>query len=164
VMGKNAIVVGGDGKDLHFSAVALGSEPRIAGHYARSGASQGETRSHGFFYKPDANAKTDSGVLGLPIMSASKPGVNQLRNGSASVVFVKNEALDLRLIGELEASGQASNHGDDCKASCVDWYGNARPIFLQGRAFALMGYELVEGRIDPGHIAERRRVSFAPKK
>ena len=50
--------------------------------------------------------------------------------------------------------------------SCVDWYGNARPIFLGGRVFALLGYELVEGRLSGSgpreQIEERRRVSFAP--
>ena len=52
---------------------------------------------------------------------------------------------------------------DGCRASCVDWYGNARPIFLRGRIFALMGYELVEGRDDDGRIHEVRRVSYAPR-
>ena len=65
---------------------------------------------------------------------------------------------------------------DGCKASCVDWYGNARPIFLGDRVLALMGYEIVEGRLQAGgwrfdeptgapapeQIVERRRVSFAP--
>jgi hypothetical protein len=48
-------------------------------------------------------------------------------------------------------------------ASCVDWYGNARPIFLGDRIFALMGYELVEGRSTRGRIAELRRVDFTPR-
>ena len=50
----------------------------------------------------------------------------------------------------------------NCIASCVDWYGNARPIFLGGRVFALMGYELVEGALAGGRISERRRVDFSP--
>jgi len=41
---------------------------------------------------------------------------------------------------------------DGCQASCVDWYGNSRPIFVGSRTFALMGYELVEGRVDAGHV------------
>jgi hypothetical protein len=50
----------------------------------------------------------------------------------------------------------------------VDWYGNARPIFLGERVFALLGYELVEGRIEAAaegeeRIQESRRVSFAPR-
>ena len=60
-------------------------------------------------------------------------------------------------------------------ASCVDWYGNARPIFLGDRVLALMGYEIVEGRLQAGgwrfdepsgapseQLVERRRISFAP--
>ncbi|MFM6989660.1 MAG: hypothetical protein ACKOXG_13500, partial [Arenimonas sp.] len=52
---------------------------------------------------------------------------------------------------------------DGCRASCVDWYGNARPIFVGERVYALMGYELVEGRIVDGAVTERRRVDYAPR-
>jgi hypothetical protein len=45
----------------------------------------------------------------------------------------------------------------------VDWYGNARPLFLRGRVFALLGYELVEGTLDDGRLRELRRVTFAPR-
>ena len=52
---------------------------------------------------------------------------------------------------------------DDARvASRVDWYGNARPIFIGDRMFALMGYELVEGRQARGDIAEVGRVNFQP--
>ncbi|HEU0134169.1 MAG TPA: hypothetical protein VFR28_05050, partial [Allosphingosinicella sp.] len=51
---------------------------------------------------------------------------------------------------------------DGCQASCVDWYGNARPIFWGGRTFALLGYELVEGELAGGRIREVGRISFAP--
>jgi hypothetical protein len=81
--------------------------------------------------------------------------------GSASIVFIKNHALDFQAMGELAASGLRSTD-DACRASCVDWYGNARPIFLHGRVFALMGYEIVEGRVDGSKMLERRRVTFAP--
>lgn len=47
-------------------------------------------------------------------------------------------------------------------ASCVDWYGDARPIFLRGRVYALLGYELVEGDAAGERIRETRRVTFAP--
>ncbi len=59
---------------------------------------------------------------------------------------------------------RAAGVDDGCKASCTDWYGNARPIFYSGRVFALLGYEMVEGTIDGGSIHEARRVSFAPPK
>ena len=45
---------------------------KVADEYIRKGASQGELRSQGFFYKPDG---PDSGMLGLPI---SVPGAFRL--------------------------------------------------------------------------------------
>jgi hypothetical protein len=44
--------------------------------------------------------------------------------------------------------------------SCIDWYGNSRPIFTGGRIFALLGTELVEGRIERGRIAELARLDL----
>jgi hypothetical protein len=46
----------------------------------------------------------------------------------------------------------------------VDWYGNARPLFVRGRVFALLGYEMVEGTLNDGRIRETRRVSYAPRR
>jgi hypothetical protein len=66
-------------------------------------------------------------------------------------------------MGELEASALRTSR-DGCRASCVDWYGNARPIFLRGRIFALMGYEIVEGNVREGRIEERGRATFAPQR
>jgi len=68
----------------------------------------------------------------------------------------------------LRARAGGGARDDGCKASCVDWYGNARPIFLGERVFALLGYELVEGRLMDGpwqreRIEERRRVAFMPQ-
>ena len=46
----------------------------------------------------------------------------------------------------------------------MDWYGNARPLFVRERIIALLGYELVEGSREGDHITEIRRVSFAPSR
>ncbi|HEX8209952.1 MAG TPA: beta-propeller domain-containing protein [Longimicrobium sp.] len=158
-MGTGAVVVGSDSRgDLHFSGVRLGTTAALADRYTRSSASQGETRSHGFFYRPDAE---ESGLLGLPIRGAGASGYDQLRHGSASVLFLRNRAFRFTELGDLAA--RSSNEDDGCRVSCVDWYGNARPIFLRGRIFALLGYELVEGAEAGGRIREVRRVSYAPR-
>jgi len=160
-MGSDAVVVGTDGANLHFTGVRLGGDgPTVAGRYTRKDASQGELRSHGFFYKPDG---PDSGLLGLPVSLPARPGYRHLFEESAAVLFLRNEALNLKELGELAARPERAVD-DGCRASCVDWYGNARPLFLRGRVFALLGYELVEGRLDDGRIRERRRVSFAPQR
>jgi hypothetical protein len=159
-MGNDAVVVGSDGKDLHFSAVRLGQWPEIVSRYTRKDASQGELRSHGFFYKPDGD---ESGMLGLPISVPGRAGYRHLFESSAAILFLRNDSLQFREVGELGSQPEKAID-DQCRASCVDWYGNARPLFLRGRVFALLGYEIVEGRLDDGRIHELRRVNYAPKR
>ena len=79
------------------------------------------------------------------------------------MTFLRNDGLMLTELGDLEASAGNGGRDDGCRASCVDWYGNARPLFLRGRIFALLGYEIVEGRLAGGGIGEVRRASFAPR-
>ena len=157
-MGSDAVVVGTDGKDLHFTSLRLSNWPEIVSRYTRKGASQGELRSHGFFYKAEGN---DAGTLGLPISVPGRPGYRHLFEESAAILFLRNDSLQFREVGELGAQPERAIN-DQCRSSCVDWYGNARPLFLRGRVFALLGYELVEGRIDDGRMHELRRVSYAP--
>jgi hypothetical protein len=157
-MGPDAVIVGTDGKDLHFSSLRLGQWPEIVSRYTRKAASQGELRSHGFFYKPDGD---DTGTLGLPISVPGRPGYQHLFESSAAILFLRNDSLQFREVGELGAQAEKAVN-DQCRASCVDWYGNARPLFLRGRLFALLGYEIVEGTIDDGRMKELRRISYAP--
>jgi hypothetical protein len=172
-LGNDAVVVGTSGADLHFTAVrlphptaqrprggdpGLGRSPELADEYVRKDASQGELRSQGFFYKPDG---PDSGLLGLPISRAGRAGYKHLVEGSAAILFLRNDSLHFQEMGELGAGPKVALN-DGCRASCVDWYGNARPLFLRGRYIALLGYELVEGTMDEGQIHEMRRVSYAP--
>ena len=157
-MGKDAVVIGTDGKDLHFTAIRLGQQPEIASRYTRAGASQGELRSHGFFYKPETD---NDGTIGLPISVPGRAGYHHLFESSAAILFLRNESLQFRPVGELSAQAEKAID-DKCRASCVDWYGNARPLFLRGRLFALLGYELVEGKLDNGQIRELRRINYAP--
>jgi hypothetical protein len=156
-IGTNAVVLGSDGKDLHLASIRLGPRPEIASRYKRENTEQGEVRSHAFFYKPDS---PDSGTLGLPISIPSRPGYTHVSESPAGILFLRNEALQFQVLGELD--GQAEVVEDSCRASCVDWYGNARPLFTGGRVIALIGYELVEGKLEHGRLHEARRVSYAP--
>jgi len=158
-MGSHAVVIGTDGKDLHFSSVRLGRSAEVAGRYTREGASQGELRSHGFFYKPDG---PNTGTLGLPISRPDRAGYRHLFESSAAILFLRNDSLQFQVVGELGARPERAID-DACRASCVDWYGNARPLFVRGRVLALLGYEIVEGFRDDGRIHEMRRVNYAPQ-
>lgn len=159
-MGTHAIVVGSAKADLHFSSLRMeAGEVALAGVYVQAQAAQGENRTHGFFYKDEGGG---SGVVGLPVIG--QPHGSRMQShlsGSAAVLYLRNRDLDLSPLGEL-AVRSAGTVNDHCRASCVDWYGNARPIFIGDRVFALLGYELVEGRIESGRVVERRRTNFAP--
>lgn len=155
-MGGDAVVIGSSGKDLHFTSVQLGQTATLAHRYIRKHAAQGETRSHGFFYKP---VQDGEGMIGLPVLHNEEPHDAQRHGAPASVLYLRNVSRKLSELGSLKA-GRAKQLDDGCVASCVDWYGNARPLFLKGRVFALMGYELVEGRVAKAQLSEARRISF----
>jgi hypothetical protein len=159
-MGQHAIIVGSAGQDLHFTSVKLDAGRAATGSvYVQADAAQGESRTHGFFYRGDSERQ---GIVGLPVIGQRRGNTMQrYLDQTAAVVYLRNH--DLRLTGMGRLSADADRAIDDqCKASCVDWYGNARPIFVGDRVFALMGYELVEGRVANERIVERRRTNFAP--
>lgn len=149
VMGDDAIIVGNAQQDLKFTSIKLAQTATPVSTYTQAQAVQGDNRSHGFFYRP---TDAEQGVVGLPVLSGD----------GAAVMFLKNSRLKLSSLGQLNSKA-GGNIDDACKASCVDWYGNARPIFIGDRAYALMGYELVEGRFINGVVKEKRRVNFAPR-
>ena len=158
-LGNDAVVVGTNGSDLYFSPIRLGRTPEVRESYARRNASQGELRSHGFFYKPSGDGST--GLLGLPIAREGRSGYRHLVEGSAAILFLRNNNLSFTDIGEMEAKN--SSTADACRASCVDWYGNARPLFIKNRVFALLGYEIVEGTVGDSRISETRRINYSPR-
>jgi hypothetical protein len=159
VMGQEAVVIGrDDSESLHFDGIRLGVAPMVSKHYELEAASQGEERSHGFFYKPEAK---DDGILGLPIRIEGDHRHSELFDTSSGVVFLRNEKEGFSQIGQIMAFDQNATD-DHCIASCVDWYGNSRPIFFGDRLFALMGYELVEGVVHSGRVYETVRANFTP--
>lgn len=166
-LGEHAVLVGNAGSELNFSAVRLArGDARIEGRHVVPDARQGESRSHGFFYRGTA---ADEGLLGLPVLNAPaarNSGFLGRARAAAAVIVLRQRGLSFTALGELAAQ-PATPDDDRCKASCVDWYGNARPIFLGDRVLALMGYELVEGELrgqgDRERIVERRRLDFAPR-
>ncbi|HEX8215500.1 MAG TPA: beta-propeller domain-containing protein [Allosphingosinicella sp.] len=164
VLGSDALVVGGDqGGGLHFTAVELGrGVPRVADRHVQPAAAEGESRSHAFFYSPDPRSPDGaSGILGLPVTRRVEPAYERFFGSSATMLFLRRDERRFSPAGELAARVEGTTD-DACVASCVDWYGNARPIFLGRRTFALLGYELVEGSLAGGRIREVDRVNFAP--
>ena len=165
-LGQDALVVGSGGAGgarLHRDRAAAG---RRAGTRRRLHPGSGRARAR-------LAATPSSSVPGRP---TARPGCSACRSrappepayqrffgSAASMLFLRRDARRFAQGGR--ARREAQDVVDDaCQASCVDWYGNARPIFLGNRVFALLGYELVEGRLDGGgRIREIGRVNFAPR-
>jgi hypothetical protein len=163
-LGEHALLVGSGREGLVFSALRLAPRgpARLEGRLAHPGAQQGETRSHGFFYRATG---PEEGLLGLPVRKPVNSGPWRGHEPAAAVVVLRQRDLAFTALGELAAEA-GPRRNDRCQASCVDWYGNARPIFIGERVLALLGYEIVEGRVRSGfwgeRIEETRRVDFGP--
>lgn len=157
-LGSDALVVGGT-DSVTFTTLVLGApQPAIGSTFTVPQASESESRSHAFFFRPDT-ADGVTGLMGLPIMTQVQGHAGW--RASADMLFLRRDERALSDFGRLRAM-PATGVSDNCRASCVDWYGNARPIFLRGRVFALMGYELVEGREGGEVIQEVRRLDYTP--
>lgn len=124
-----------------------------------AGRSETEGRSHAF------NGITDedgSGIFGIPT-EAHKPYGGRLpwRSSQSELSFLTRDADgQLMSVGELGQPFGEEHPDYDCEVSCVDWYGNSRPVFLNGRVFALVGTELVEGHLVGQEIRELARVNL----
>ena len=161
-LGDDGVVIGNDPRGgLTFTAVDLRRPAaRIGNSFTFPGAQQGENRSQAFFYRPDT-PDGSSGLLGLPITTQLQSQYARFLGSGSSILFLARQNRQFDMAGRLDADPRGAVD-DACVASCVDWYGNARPIFIGNRVFALMGYELVEGQLARGAIHEVKRVNFAP--
>jgi hypothetical protein len=73
------------------------------------------------------------------------------------VAFIRINGDDsIKLVGTVESGKDTSI----CQSSCIDWYGNTRPIFLKDRLFALMGHELAEVKLSGETLAPAGRVQM----
>ena len=169
-MGSDAVAIGPTADNaLGFSSIALDAKSgaaRLANTYLMPNAEEGETRSQALFYRPDAgSAQGADGTLGLPVSRQVRDDLGEFLGDASAIAFLRREDRELSPAGLLESKVAPTdeNASDSCQASCVEWYGNARPIFIGDRIFALMGYEIVEGRLDGDAIEEVRRIDFTPR-
>lgn len=120
-----------------------------------------EGRSHAFNFTRRADG---SAVLGLPTERVPGPAFRAWWRSTASALsFLRlDEEAGFTALGTLEPIDRdTAEHPDyECEVSCVDWYGNSRPIFTQGRIFALLSTEIVEGGLSGDRVKPTRRVDL----
>jgi hypothetical protein len=159
-LGSDALIVGSDGRSLHFSTVALEDAPSAVDDYIDQASVQGEARTHAFYYLPTGPRR---GVLGLPLVTGRRAAAAPHgSDGADSVTFLQVDGLHIAPAGSLTATQTVQRPDDHCLTSCDDWYGNSRPIFQRDRIFALLGYELVEGHLADGALSVIARLDFTP--
>lgn len=175
----DAIVLTGyrDPLGLSVSTVDLRGAPKLAGTATLKGRYETEGRSHAF---NSLVAEDGSGLMGLPTATLeTEAGRWWWRSESSDVSFLSLGAdLSPAGIGSLNATPVPASRDDldgdgdidaidkvlpapagyACEVSCVDWYGNSRPIFIGERVFALTGFELIEGAVAGGRIIEIARI------
>ena len=157
VFGANVVVDGYRGNDgLSVSTIDLVGPLAVADVEFLPQVLESEGRSHAFNSRLDADG---GGVFGLPTVF-KQASWRDYSDTSNVHFFAVDGSLDIRPSGYLHANEDAVDEDYECEVSCVDWYGNARPIFTEGRVFGLMGTELVEGRLFNGGIAEIQRVGM----
>lgn len=167
--GEDFVVTGyRDREGLFITLIDLDGRPRIASSVRLDQRFESEGRSHAFNSLIEEDG---SGVMGLPTISGENRSSRAAWRSSASdLSFVTvNRKGELRPVGELEHNfrpGRSDRDEDGipgykCEVSCIDWYGNSRPIFTDGRVFALTGTEMIEGRIAAGQIHEVQRLNIA---
>ena len=156
-----------DNQGLFVTLIDLDRQPRIASSVRLDKRFESEGRSHAFNSLIEADG---SGLMGLPTIRVETMSSRAAWRSSASdLSFLRVDTLGrLHPVGELERRFDYGERrrdvgvpGYSCEVSCIDWYGNSRPIFTDGRVFALTGTEMIEGRIYAGVIHEVQRLNIA---
>jgi hypothetical protein len=177
--GDNVVVTGyhASGVGLDLSLIDLRGPPRVAATHGYPRRYESEGRSHAFNSLIGADG---SGLLALPTVPLAADGERLASWSRPSDMDFLALASDgsLREAGRLDTGvrerewrrgtsspldGEPDEDdipGYSCEVSCTDWYGNSRPIFTDGRIFALLGTELVEGRLVDRRIREVQRLDI----
>ncbi|HTU11156.1 MAG TPA: beta-propeller domain-containing protein [Allosphingosinicella sp.] len=167
--GENVVLTGyrSNTAGLDLSLIDLRAAPRVAATHSFERRFESEGRSHAFNALVDRDG---AGLLALPTVPLAADGERRSYWSRPSDM----DFLRLSPTGALAEAGRLetgmperadpNDHtvpGYSCEVSCTDWYGNSRPIFTDGRIFALLGTELIEGRLRNGRLGEVQRLDIA---
>ena len=161
LVGPTSVFLDGyrDDSGLDITILKLAETPAITSAVHLTGRFESEGRSHAFNSSVAADGQA---VMGVPTVGGEEESDGWWwRSDSSDVSFLTlTPGGQLAAAGELLVGKGEADAAYECEVSCIDWYGNSRPIFTGGRIFALMGTEIVEGRLEAGHIRELRRLDL----
>jgi len=107
-----------------------------------------ERRSMGF----NSRKLNESYLFGVPVVQYKNRqqlddhawGSEKLPLDIAYFNTETNQAF--KQVGMLRGSREVSSVDNNCEVSCYDWYGVARPFFINQHIYALVGFELIQGQ------------------
>lgn len=160
-LNEKLLVMGYSGEtQFHGSVVGLENSPQLLATHHFEDIVESEYRSHAFnaLSLPDGSDLFGFTTLGMEPQSHS----NYYDDDQASdILFVEVHNNDtMQPAGIFKSKQKSEEVDDDCTISCVDWYGNTRPFFLEGKIYGLAGYELIKGEYFQGEIRETSRVDY----
>lgn len=147
-----------DWKGLSVSMLDLNGPPKIASTLVMKDRYESEGRSHAF----NSRLSEEGGLMGIPTVQRTEDSDRYWWWSDLSdVTFMSfDNTGQIAEAGALTGTKDSEDKSYACEVSCVDWYGNARPIFIGNRIYALTGTELVEGRLAEGKVLEVRRLNL----
>jgi hypothetical protein len=80
--------------------------------------------------------------------------------GGSSMLLLRVRTTGLEALGEVASRRESNVAEDNCKSSCLDWYGDARTIVVKERIFVVLGYEIIEVELSGGKLSEKNRIDF----
>jgi hypothetical protein len=102
----------------------------------------------------------DGSTIAAYVLRRSPRDSDEHYFGGSSMLLLRVRTTGLEELGEI-ASRRASNVAEDnCKSSCLDWYGDARMIVVKDRFFVVLGYEIIEASLPGDKLSETNRVDF----
>ena len=155
----NMVLTGyGAQSGLYVSMVDLSAKPNVSSTIVLEDRFETEGRSHAFNAITSADG---SGLMGLPTGIRTEGNRYWWRSTESDVSFMSiSSDAQINSVGTLKATPDSEHPDYDCEVSCVDWYGNSRPIFIEGRVFALSETEVIEGEIIGDQIRDAGRVNL----
>jgi hypothetical protein len=160
-VGDTRMAIGGyrNVQGLDLSLLRLGGQASVLDTARLKGRFESEGRSHAFNSLVEEDG---SGLLGLPTVLRRGRAMRYVWNSEGSDVSFLTMSRSGKLgdAGALEQAATRPASGYRCEVSCIDWYGNSRPIFTGGRIFALMATQIAEGRMGKRRIEEVDRLDL----
>ena len=145
-VGADAVVIGpGDG-GTGVTAISLGATPRAGNTLILPHAPGDEVYTHASLYHP---RRANSGMVGLPVRVFGRSGVDDTH--VEQLVLVDKQGLALARAGEINV---AQRYDDSYSEP------TPHPFFIGDRLFAVLGTELVEGRVSGRQIGPLRRIDL----